>query len=60
MVNASGQPMTFVLQVSERPWRVVVDTSRQPPGDIEIDRPPLLERPSYVLAGHSVVVLVSA
>jgi glycogen operon protein len=59
MVNASYQPTTFVLQTADRPWRVVVDTSRQSPDDIELDHPPLLERPSYMLAGHSIVVLVS-
>lgn len=59
MVNESHQSTTFVLQAADRPWRVVVDTSRESPHDIEIDNPPLLERPSYLLAGHSVVVLVS-
>jgi isoamylase len=59
MVNASDQPTTFVLQNTASAWRVAVDTSRPSPDDIEIDDPRLLERPSYVLAGHSVVVLVA-
>jgi glycogen operon protein len=59
MANTGSQPTTFVLQVANRPWRIAVDTSRQPPDDIEIDHPRLLERPSYLVAGHSVVVLVA-
>jgi glycogen operon protein len=59
MVNASSQPTTFVLQAADRKWRVAVDTSHASPDDIELDHPPLLERPSYMLAGRSVVVLVA-
>jgi glycogen operon protein len=59
MVNASSIPTPFVLQITDRPWRVVVDTSRESPADIELDHPGILDRPSYVVADHSVVVLVS-
>jgi glycogen operon protein len=58
LVNSGSQPVTFELQDTAHPWRLVVDTSRPSPGDIELDRPAMLERPSYVAASHSVVVLV--
>jgi glycogen operon protein len=58
MVNAGPEPVTFVLQDTTHPWRIVVDTSRPSPGDIELADPPLLDRPSYHLEGRSVVVLV--
>jgi glycogen operon protein len=60
MLNAGHQPVTFVLQDTTHPWHVVVDTSRLSPEDIELEHPPLLDRPSYLTAGHSVVVLVGA
>jgi glycogen operon protein len=59
MVNAGDRPASFVLQdVGPRPWRVVVDTARPSPGDVELDDPKLLDRPSYAVGAHSVVVLV--
>jgi isoamylase len=58
MINAGSQPVTFVLQDTTHPWRVAVDTSRSSPDDIELEHPSLLERPSYMAAAHSVVVLV--
>jgi hypothetical protein len=36
----------------------VVDTSRPSPHDIELDNPRPLDRPSYLVGGRSVVVLV--
>jgi glycogen operon protein len=60
MVNAGDEPITFVLQDTTHPWHVVVDTSRVSPDDIELEHPPMLDRPSYVVTGHSVVVLVGA
>lgn len=59
MVNASSTPVPFVLQIADRPWRLIIDTARDPPEDIEIDRPPVIERPSVMVANHSVVVLLS-
>ena len=57
MVNASPEPVTFVIQETMRPWYAVVDTSRPSPEDIEIERPRVLARPSYQVDGRSVVVL---
>jgi len=37
---------------------VAVDTSLPPPEDIELDRPRVLSRPSYLVAARSIVVLV--
>ena len=58
MVNACEQPLAFVLQDTTHPWHVAIDTARSPPDDIELDQPPLLGRPSYLVRDHSVVVLV--
>jgi isoamylase len=59
MVNANYQPTSFVLQdTSSRPWSVAIDTARESPHDIELEHPSALEAPSYMVSGHSVVVLV--
>ncbi len=60
MVNAGDEDVPFVVQDAhaDAPWHVVVDTALPAPADIEVDRPPLLERPSYKVGAHSVVVLV--
>jgi len=48
-----------VLQNTEQPWRLAVDTSLPSPADIEIERPRPLDRPSYMVPAHTVVVLVA-
>jgi glycogen operon protein len=58
IVNGGDEPVTFVLQHNTKPWQLAVDTSRPSPDDIELERPRPLARPSYLAAGHSVVVLV--
>jgi isoamylase len=59
MVNASPEPVSFVLQdTGIAPWRIAIDTSRPPPEDIDLAATRVLERPSYTVAAHSVVVLV--
>ncbi|HEU0031885.1 MAG TPA: isoamylase [Kofleriaceae bacterium] len=57
MINGSSEPATFVVQDARAPWSVVVDTAQPSPADIELARPPRLERPSYVVGERSVVVL---
>jgi glycogen operon protein len=57
MVNAGTEPVTFVIQDAGS-WHLAVDTALPSPEDIELERPRPLERPSYVVAGRSVVVLV--
>ena len=59
MVNASHQPVTFVLQDTARPWRPVIDTALPSPDDIDVASRPVLDRPSYVVAARSLVVLVA-
>jgi isoamylase len=58
MVNPSSEPTTFVVQAAGGRWCVVVDTARAAPGDIELGRPHVLARPSYLVEGRAVVVLV--
>jgi glycogen operon protein len=58
MVNGGDEPVPFVIQDASDHWHRVVDTSRPSPEDIELERPPLVPRPSYVVVGHAVVVLV--
>jgi glycogen operon protein len=60
MINAGSEPASFVVQEPGDGWRRVVDTARPSPADIELERPELLGRPSYVVDGHAVVVLVRA
>jgi glycogen operon protein len=59
MVNASAEPVVFVLQES-RPWHLAVDTALPSPQDIELASPRRLSNPSYVVQERSVVVLVGA
>jgi len=59
MVNAGVLPVTFVLQTAGA-WRVAIDTARPAPEDIELEHPRPLERPSYLVASHAVVVLVGS
>lgn len=56
MVNASAEPVTFVLQ-DHGAWRVCIDTARPSPDDIERLRPRELHRPSYLVEPRAVVVL---
>ncbi len=58
MINGGADPMTFVIQDAADAWRVAIDTSRAAPEDIEIEHPRELERPSCLVEGRSVVVLV--
>lgn len=58
MVNVGHEPVTFVLQDAAQPWHLAIDTSRPSPADIELERLCQLKRPSYMVAGHSVIVLV--
>lgn len=58
MINGGAEPAAFVLQDERDAWHVVVDTSLPPPHDIELEDPRALERPSYTVAAHTVVVLV--
>jgi glycogen operon protein len=63
MINAWNQPLTFTVQEFDRhPWRVVVDTDRRPPHDIERpdDLGEALLSPDVHLAPHSLVVLVGS
>ena len=55
LVNSGSAPVTFVLQQSGS-WKLVVDTSRPSPDDVILDEPRPLAHPSYMTAGHSVVV----
>jgi glycogen operon protein len=57
MINGSGEPVSFVLQDPLDAWRVVVDTSRPSPEDIELEHPRALVHPSYTVEARSVVVL---
>jgi isoamylase len=57
MVNGGPAPVPFVLQVLDGAWRVVVDTARSSPDDIELVRPRPLLHPSYQVDARSVVVL---
>ena len=57
MINGSAEPVLFVVQ-DDGGWHVVVDTARPSPNDIELATPRLLQRPSYLVAARSVVVLV--
>jgi len=57
MANVGPEPCWFVIQDGAR-WHVAVDTSLPPPEDIELDRPRVLSRPSYLVAARSIVVLV--
>jgi len=58
MINGGPDAIPFVLQDPDDHWRVVVDTSRRSPDDIDPQGRQLLARPSYVVEGRSVVVLV--
>ncbi|HEY5947400.1 MAG TPA: isoamylase [Kofleriaceae bacterium] len=58
MVNGGLAPISFVLQADGEPWRVVVDTSRSSPEDIELANPHVLRHPSYLVDARSVVVLM--
>jgi glycogen operon protein len=57
MANAGPEPCLFVIQDAAR-WHLAVDTSLPPPEDIELDRPRMLSRPSYLVPARSIVVLV--
>jgi glycogen operon protein len=57
MINGGAEPVSFVVQDAAKPWRVVIDTARPSPEDIQLARPPELQRPSYLVDARSVVVL---
>ena len=56
MINGDPEPVPFVVQEIGT-WRVVVDTSRPSPDDIDIAESRALPRPSYLVAARSIVVL---
>ena len=58
MVNSGSAEARFVIQDPGTDWRIAVDTAKPPPEDIELENPRVLEHPSYVVEGRSVVVLV--
>ncbi|HSN28227.1 MAG TPA: isoamylase [Kofleriaceae bacterium] len=58
MINGGADEVPFVIQDGTDSWCVAIDTSRAPPEDIEVEHPRPLGRPSYMVAGRSVVVLV--
>ena len=58
MINGGAEAVSFVIQDSIDDWHVAIDTSRPPPEDIELEHPHELRRPSYIVEGRSVVVLV--
>jgi glycogen operon protein len=58
MINGGTEPVSFVLQEAGARWRQVIDTARPSPGDIDLAGARELARPSCVVEGQSVVVLV--
>lgn len=60
MVNGGAGTTQFVIQETGPRWHVAIDTARPSPDDIELIRPPALDRPSYTVQGRSIVVLVGA
>jgi len=58
MINAGVAPVSFVLQEAGAPWRLVIDTSRPSPEDIQLAGSRELTRPSCLVEGQSIVVLV--
>ena len=58
MINGDADAAPFVVQDEGAPWRVVVDTSRKSPDDIDLYARRLVGLPGYVVDGRSVVVLV--
>jgi len=58
MINGDAEAVPFVIQETGDPWHLVVDTARLSPDDIDIAGRTVLARPSYVVEGRSVVVLV--
>ena len=58
MINASVTAVEFVIQDDRADWRIVVDTARVAPDDVELVHPRALERPTYTVDRRSVVVLV--
>lgn len=57
IVNASPEPAPFVIQDPRPGWRLIVDTSRPSPDDIDLDAPDELAHPSYTVDARAVVVL---
>jgi len=58
MINGDPEAVPFIMQDPGDHWRVVVDTSRESPKDVDLDSRRPLGRPSYVVDARSVVVLV--
>jgi isoamylase len=58
MVNGGADAAAFVIQEDGGRWCVLADTARPSPDDIELARPRPLARPSYLVDGQSIVVLV--
>jgi len=57
MINGDSDAIPFVIQDPGDRWRVVVDTFRASPDDVDLDGKRPLGRPSYVVEARSVVVL---
>jgi len=60
MINGGTEAVSFVVQDARDGWRVVVDTARRAPEDIELEQPRALERPSCTVEPRSIVVLLRA
>jgi isoamylase len=57
MINGGSGPVPFVIQDAEPAWRLVIDTARAAPDDIDLARRSMLQHTSYVVDARSVVVL---
>jgi hypothetical protein len=57
MVNVGPTAVAFVIQEPGDRWEVLVDTAKDSPEDIELDRPNPLIRPSYTVETRALVVL---
>ena len=61
MINAGLDDACFVIQdISDRPWRLAVDTAATSPDDIDVTAGEALPHSSFVVRAHTVVVLVRA
>ena len=58
MINGGADAVPFVIQDVGEPWHLVVDTARRSPDDIDLSGRGVLARPSHVVEGRSVVVLM--
>ncbi len=58
MCNAGADAVPFVVQEDGRPWTLAIETALPSPEDIALDGPTRVTKPSYLVQGQSVVVLV--